>query len=75
MQSTNMSTQRDKKYKHRRVIIFVLLWNIFFNIYHYKGFISSVRAEPTCRFDGLPSYCDLHSRADQDPYGVIFWVQ
>lgn len=31
--------------------------------------------EPTCRFDGLPSHCDLHSRADQDPYGVVLWIQ
>lgn len=31
--------------------------------------------EPTCRFDGFPSYCDLHSRADQDPYGVVLWIQ
>lgn len=31
--------------------------------------------EPTCRFDGLPSHCDLHSRADQDPYCVVLWIQ
>lgn len=31
--------------------------------------------EPTCRFDGLPSHCDLHCCADQDPDGVVFRVQ
>lgn len=31
--------------------------------------------EPTCRFNGLPPDCDLHSRADQDPYGVILRIQ
>ncbi len=40
-----------------------------------KDFVSSFGAEPTCRFDGLPSYCDLHRRADQDPYSVVLWVQ
>lgn len=29
----------------------------------------------TRRFNGLPPHRDLHRRADQDPYGVVLWVQ
>lgn len=75
MQSTDMSTQSGNKYKRRRVIICSLVWNISFNINHHRDFVSAFRAEPTCRFDSLPSHCDLHSCADQDPYGVVLWVQ
>lgn len=42
----------------------------FFHIYYIIIF-----AELTCRFDGLPSYCDLHGRAHQDPDGVVLRVQ
>lgn len=64
----DVSTNRDNKYKHRRVIICTLK--------HFLWILSPLSEhEPTCRFDGLPSHRDLHRRADQDPYGVILWVQ
>ncbi len=40
MQSTETSTQSDDKYEHKCVIICAWLWNIFFNIYCHKDFVS-----------------------------------
>ena len=48
-------------------IVYTLLGNILLSNNHDEDF--------TCRFDGFPTDCDLHRRADQDPYGVVLWVQ
>lgn len=62
---------QDNKYKHRCVIIS----KTFSSTISIRIFSPLSEHEPTCRLDGLPSNCDLHCRADQDPNGVVLRVQ